>query len=112
MFVSSGQFYVFIACVAYGTVLGVLFFLVADLTSKVKNKILRGFFDFLPFFIGAVLFVLYYNYYNFPSFRWYMIFGVFLGVILYGESFRLILAKAIKKVYNIRKTKGKKSDGK
>lgn len=112
MFVSSGQFYVFTACVGFGVFLGILFFTVKDLTVKIKNASFKGVIQFLPFFFSAFLFIIYSNKLNFPTFRVYMLFGVFSGVYLYGKSFRLILAKVVKRVYNIKKEKGKKSDRK
>ena len=100
MFVTKNQFFVFVACVAFGVVLGAFICCVNLIFSFMKNKkILHS--------INAVCLLLmgagfsYYSYQMcFPNFRLYMLFGVILGVVGYFKSFHIILAKFCKKFYN------------
>lgn len=109
MFVSSGQFYFFIFCVAFGGISGVVLTIPSLLKLLIKNKIFGIFID--VFF--WCLIALFYGYYsfklNFPNFRFYMFAGVIIGQIIYFKSFYYILAKFIKKLYNIFKRKGKRA---
>ncbi len=100
MFVSSGQFYVFIATVAFGGVCGVLFSVSALLKYKLRNYIVRIFLDLIAFLITSFLYVAYSKWLAFPNFRIYMAVGVILGLILYFKSFHILLAKSAKVLYN------------
>ncbi len=103
MFVTLNQFYLFIACVAFGGVVGVIYTPILLVKEKVGSLILEFFLDFIYFFCIAFLFSKYSFSLHFPSLRGYMIAGVFLGIILYVKSFHITLAKVCKRVYNILK---------
>lgn len=115
MFVSSGQIFVFIACIAFGGVSGLVFFIISPFKMICKNKIIYAVLDFLCFALITYLFLLFYNRYKFPNLRAYMIIGVFLGLLCYFKSFNIILAKVQKKFYNIIKeikiNKGRNKNG-
>ena len=100
MFVSSGQFYVFLACIGLGGLSGVIFSLFLPLRI-VLNSFCRIIVDVISFCIVSVLFVWVSYLLRFPSFRLYMPIGVLIGLFIYAESFNIILAKIIKKLYNI-----------
>ena len=113
MFVVKNQLYIFLACLSFGAISGLLFSLSALIKCKIKNKIIRIFPDALVFFITTISYIIYSYFMEFPNLRIYMIFAVFLGLYLYMKSFDIILAKVVKKIYNIftkRKTKGKVND--
>ena len=101
MFVSRGQFFVFIACVAFGGVCGILFSAAGALKFFVKNKIVKNLFDFITFLLVCFLYFIFAYKMRFPNFRFYMVLGVFLGIFMYIKSFHIILAKFVKKMYNV-----------
>ena len=101
MFVSKGQIFVFIACVAFGGVSGIVFSFFSVLNFIIKNKIVKHLFDFLAFLIVCFAYVIFAYKMHFPNFRLYMIAGVFAGIYIYIKSFHIILAKFAKKLYNI-----------
>lgn len=101
MFVTAKQFYIFLACVSLGVVLGVIYSLVSPIKKLVKLYPLAILLDIIFFVFTAFCYVKVSYEYNFPSLRFYMIIGVFVGVIGYIKSFNIILAKLVKKVYNI-----------
>ncbi|MBE5734753.1 MAG: hypothetical protein E7347_06920 [Clostridiales bacterium] len=108
MFVTKNQLFIFIACLSFGGVSGVIYTLSALIKKPIRNKFLRFLPDILFSFPFGVLFVVYSYSLNFPNVRPYMLFGVFLGLLLYFKSFHIILAKCGKKIYNIYKlAKGK-----
>ncbi len=113
MYVSSGQFYVFIASIAFGGMCGILFSISALFKIKLANVFLRIIPDLLAFSITACLYVLYSHSLNFPNVRVYMILGVMLGILIYFKSFHITLAKCTKKLYNLfkKKIKGRTKDG-
>ncbi len=113
MFVSSGQFYVFIACVAFGGGVGVIFSISSLIKVKISNVIIRVVPDFIAFLIISVLYVLYAHKLYFPNFRLYMPIGVIVGIIIYFKSFHILLANCVKKLYNlnIKKIRNKRKDG-
>ncbi len=100
MFVSGSQFYVFVACLAFGSVCGIFFSLSELFKIPIKNVILRIIPDFICFIITAVLFVGYSYLLKFPNFRAYMIIGVLVGILVYFKSFHILLAKCLKIIYN------------
>jgi len=112
VFVSFNQFYVVIACFAFGAVSGVFFSLALPVRKFIKNKYVNAMLDFGIFVAISVLYIIYQYALSFPSFRAYMLFGVFLGLVCYLKSFHIILAKALKKLYNrcIKKKKVKIND--
>ena len=107
MFVSSGQFYVFIACVAFGFCGGGVFSIVQPLKKLANFKKVNVFLDFFAFSLLALLFCGFCFRFNFPSLRGYMILGVFCGLYIYFKSFYITIAKITKKMYNIIKVKVK-----
>ena len=112
MFVSSGQFYVFISCVSFGAISGFLFYVINYIKLIIKPEIFCKILDFVTMLIISFLYVVYSKRLNFPSFRLYMPFGVLLGLVCYFKSFNIILAKAQKKFYNkYIKNKGNKGNG-
>ncbi len=100
MFVSANQFYVFIACIAFGAVMGVFYSPIIALKRKVKRQIICAFADVLFFALLCVFYAFFSFYSGFPSLRAYMLTGVFAGIILYVKSFNIILAKFAKMIYN------------
>ena len=111
MFVTKNQFFIFLACVAFGAVSGTLFSLLRLLTIKIKKKIVKAVFDCVFFIISACGMIAYSFYLNFPSVRAYMIVGDFLGLFLYVKSFHLTLAKVLKMTYNnIKRERSAKDD--
>ena len=101
MFISSGQFYVFIACVALGGIFGILFSISELSKYFIKNTYIKFLPDAVAFCLVALGFITISFILKFPNFRIYMAFGVLLGVALYFKSFHIILAKTSKKLYNI-----------
>ena len=101
MFVSKGQIYVFIVCVAIGCLSGIFFSLSALLKSGVKSKCFRIIPDIFVFVALSVAYVFLAYSFGFPNLRAYMIVGVFVGIIGYFKSFHILLAKCLKKLYNI-----------
>ena len=101
MFVSSGQLYVFVCCVAFGFCSGVLFNLFKPLKDLFVNKIINYFIDFFVFSLLGIIYCRFTILANFPSLRAYMLFGVFAGLFIYFKSFYITIAKNTKKLYNI-----------
>ena len=105
MFVTANQIYIFFACISFGGVVGVFFSVSIAIKWILKNKWLKILPDVVVFCIVSVLYVLYSYNMQFSSLRLYMLIGVVLGIVLYLKSFHIILAKILKKVYNIIKDK-------
>ena len=101
MFVTKNQLYVFLVCIFLGGIFATLLMLIKGLLGRFKNKFFRQFLTIIEYVFGALLFILGANYYNFPNFRAYMIIGFFAGIVLYNKSLGIILAKFLKKPYNI-----------
>lgn len=101
MFVTQNQFYVFIACLAFGGATGIIFTLFSIFKFGIKNKYLKCLPDFFAFIIVSALYCVYSHTLKFPSVRAYMIIGVFIGITLYFKSFYIVLAKYIEMLYNI-----------
>ena len=101
MFESLGQFYVFLSCFSYGLVLGFFISFYHGLRSFSRLSVLFLFLDVVTFVLGAFAFNKYAEFMNFPSFRSYMIIGVFLGVLICVKTFAIPLAKINKRLYNI-----------
>ena len=101
MFVTKNQFYVFLACLAFGAITG---FVLSFFTCGVKltrNKILENLTALIVLSLLGLIFTAYMFFMNFPNFRPYMLIGVFAGILGYFKSFHIILAKFVKKFYNI-----------
>jgi len=101
MFVTSGQFFVFMACLAFGGCVGVLFSLLKAIKFLIKIRFLGVVLDVFFFIISSFIYVGFSYALKFPNFRVYMVVGVILGIFLYFKSFYLLLAKMSKKIYNI-----------
>lgn len=111
MFVSGGQFYVFVACVAYGGATGVLLSVSAGFKRLCGIKAIGAVFDATCCALSAAGFIFYSFALKFPTVRAYMFLGVLLGALLYFKSFNVIVAKVSEKLYNIiRKTKKAKTE--
>ncbi|MBQ3115545.1 MAG: hypothetical protein IJC07_00785 [Clostridia bacterium] len=100
MFVSKNQFFVFIACIAFGGLVGILFGIVS-IFKKRLNVYVGAVLDVLCFVFVSILYVGYSFLLKFPNFRVYMTVGVLLGILIYFKSFNIILAKIAQKIYNI-----------
>ncbi len=100
MFVTNGQFYIFVALIAFGGLCGIFFSISTLVKYKLNNVILKIIPDVFAFIITAVLFVVYSNWLSFPNFRAYMAVAVVLGISIYFKSFHILLAKCIKRLYN------------
>ena len=59
MFVSSGQFSVFIACYLYGAFSGLSFFVFNTLFFAIKNNVYKNVIDFFVMVIISISFVLF-----------------------------------------------------
>lgn len=105
MFVTANQIYVFLACVSFGGCVGILFSLINGLKFLIKKDLFKIVIDVFAFVIIAVLYVVFSYRTKFPSLRLYMITGVLVGIVIYYKSFHRILAKIVKKAYNIIKSK-------
>lgn len=101
MNVTANQFYVFISCLAFGGVTGIIYSLFGLIKFSVKIKAIKVIEDILFFVIFTAGYIIYSYIMGFPSIRAYMLFGAVLGLYLYGKSFNFILAKSGKMTYNI-----------
>ena len=101
MFVTKNQFYIFVACFAFGAFCGVIFSVASIFNKAIKNKIACFFIDIILMCLYSVLFSIYSYKFNFSDLRAYMLFGILIGFIAYLKSFHIILAKLLKKIYNI-----------
>lgn len=113
MFVSKNQFFVFIACIAYGALSGGLFSIFSVVKFFIKVKSVKTIIDVLTFIIAGLGYVFYGYKLEFPDFRLYMAVGVFIGIFAYFKSLHILLAKYAKKFYNrieIKKSKRKKAE--
>ncbi len=100
MFISNGQFYVFLATIAIGGLCGIFFSLSALIKLKIQNVVLRVIPDVVAFMITFVIYHFISRWLSFPSFRAYMVLGVIVGIALYFKSFHILLAKCVKNLYN------------
>lgn len=105
MFQTLGQFSIFIKCVGIGGICGVFFFISNAFKTFFNKKILHVLFDLTAFLTASIIYVIFSYNLEFPSLRLYMIFGFIAGVYLYYKSFNFLLAKILKKPYNIVKIK-------
>ena len=104
MFITSNQFYYFCACITFGVFFGVFYSIFKVFFVKLQYKLIV-FLDILIYLLFVILFIIFAYAMKFPSFRIYMPFGVLLGKFLYSISFEILLAKLVKKGYNILKRK-------
>ncbi len=100
MYVSSNQFYVFLACISFGAVWGVVFSIESLLKRKIKIMYFRVLLDLIFFILLSGTYGIYSHWARFPSIRAYMPIGVIVGIYLYMKTFHIILAKAVKMAYN------------
>ena len=101
MFVTKSQFFVFIACVAFGSGIGFLLSILSAIKFFIKYNVVKIFIDVVLFSIVSVLYSHYTYTLGFPNLRMYMLLGVFIGMALYLKSLHILLANYIKKFYNI-----------
>ena len=101
MFVTLNQLYVFIACVSFGGVVGVLYSPILLLKEKFKKNIFVFILEIFYYLLTTLMFIWYSYLLKFPNLRGYMIAGVLIGILLYVKSFHYMLAKLIKRYYNI-----------
>ena len=104
MFATANQFYYFCACVSFGLIFGFFYNIYVFIRGK------NGFYffiisDIIIYLIFSIIFAYYAYLLDFPNFRIYMPIGVFFGKILYEITFKILLAKIVKKGYNIFKRK-------
>ncbi len=100
MFVTFNQIYVFLACISFGVLSGVVYSPLIAVKERINKLPVSILIDFIYFFLLSIGYLIYSFSFNFPSFRAYMIAGVFLGIFLYLKSFRFMLAKVEKRLYN------------
>lgn len=105
MFVTKSQLYIFLACVSFGGVVGLVHNFSFALKLLFKYKIVKIAIDVLFSIPIGFAFAEYCFAMNFPSLRAYMLVGVFVGLYLYFKSFYILLAKLTQKLYNICKEK-------
>ena len=115
MFVTLNQFYVFLACVSFGAIGGIIFSIFAIIKTFVSFKAFEVLCDVFCMIILSLAFSVFSYKFNFPNIRIYMILGVLIGLTMYLKSFHRILANFAKKFYNITiqkftKGKGRKND--
>ncbi|MBQ7339997.1 MAG: hypothetical protein IJW43_03995 [Clostridia bacterium] len=101
MFVTANQLYVFLSCLSFGACFGVFRTLAILIKEKTSKNAIKGVVEITYFILLSFGFVLYSYIVKMPNLRVYMIVGVLLGNFLYVKSFHYILAKSIKRVYNI-----------
>ena len=101
MWVTENQIFVFIACVAFGGISGVLFSVAQGVKAFIKSKPFKCVPDILFFAIAAATYSAYAFFLGFPSYRVYMTAGVFLGIYLYYKSLHQVIAKTAVKCYNV-----------
>ena len=109
MFLTFTQFCVFVACVGYGGISGIILSISFALKFFLSNKFLKICSDTFALVLIGVIYILYAYKIGFPSLRAYMLFGIFLGMVAYMKSFHIILAKIFKKAYNILQKKKEKN---
>ena len=93
MFVTKNQFSVFVACVAFGGMIGVFLSLFNLTKIKVRQKFIEAIIDVVGFVVVSITFSQYSFLLGFPSIRVYMIVGVLLGIYIYLKSLYILLAK-------------------
>ncbi len=101
MFVTKNQIFIFITCIAFGVVGGAILSLFSFVKIKLKNSIVIFVVDLFSFIVITFLYVLFSLRMEFTDFRLYMTIGVFVGIAGYLKSFHIIVAKCLKKIYNI-----------
>ena len=103
MFVTKNQIFVFLACVSFGGVCGVIYNISYLLKLIFDNKIVKIIIDVLLSIPIGFTFAIYSFVMNFPNLRLYMLAGIFIGIYLYFKSFYIIVANLCEKFYNISK---------
>ena len=102
MFVTKNQFYVFVACIGFGMMCGVLLSFTYFFKHSIKNTFVTWVISFLEWVLISFAFMIYAHYLNFPDLRAYMVISVLLSIVLYFKSFHILLAKFAEKFYNIK----------
>lgn len=101
MFASKNQFYVFAACIAFGIFVGIVLGISNLIKHFIKNRFIKIIPDIIFISISSFAFLCFSYYLSFPNIRLYMFLGIILGCLGYFKSFHIILAKYLKKFYNI-----------
>lgn len=101
MFVTANQLFVFFSYLSFGTCFGVFITLVLLIKEKISNNVIKGVVEIAYFILLSFGCVLYSFLIKMPNLRVYMIVAVLLGNYLYIKSFHYILAKSVKRVYNV-----------
>lgn len=101
MFITKNQFYIATACIAFGFVFAIILGIFSVVKFFIKDRIIKAILDVVLFVIMAVMFRVYAFMLNFPNVRLYMFLCVFIGILAYFKSLHILLAKNMKKFYNI-----------
>ncbi len=104
MFVTKNQIFVFIVCVSFGAIFGIIFSIFNILVPR-KYKWLQAVCGCFYGVLGGFAFVWLAYVLNFPNLRLYMFLGAILGIYAYFKSFNILVAKIQEKIYNIIKLK-------
>jgi len=97
MFENFSQIYVFLANLSFGIIAGILYYPLFLINFTKKLYFLRWLFDFLFFLIITIFYFLYAYFFKFPNFRIFEVFALCLGGVCGFKSFKITLAKRIKK---------------
>lgn len=100
MFETSEQFLEFSFCCFSGIICGIFYELFYLLKLIFKKNYIIKILDVLFFSLSAIVCRFIFFYYNLSNFRFFYIIGVFLGLVIYLNSFHNIIAFLIKLVYN------------
>lgn len=102
---TGNEFYVFLICVLIGSAGGVLYDVIYLIRAPFSSRVLTivGDLVFGVLFAGLFLFVS--VTFALPGFRFYMLLGSFLGLLLYLKSIHETVAFFQRKVYTIYKNK-------
>lgn len=109
MFVSSGQFFIFVRCLVFGFFCGLIYLVPSGVKRTSVGIAFNIFVDVFYLFLCSLIFVLYSYLSYFSNLRAYMFLGFFAGFIIECKTFNILLANAFKKMYNILKKKRRKA---
>ena len=100
MKVNVNQFYIFVILFLLGLTFGVIHSILTTPFEVKKSILIKNLLNFLVFLILTLTFIIVYDKFKMPNFRVYMYFSVLLGFFISYKTFRIWLAKILKKVYN------------
>ena len=101
MFVTKNQIYIFIACISFGILNGIVFGILSLIKKKLKNQVVKFIIDLSAFVVMTLFFILFSYLMHFSDLRLYMACGVFIGIYMYFKTLHILLAKNVKKIYNV-----------